>query len=182
MFRYRTPESDKLLERLEAELLPANGSFIHQSTFGMREYGHALVVAGILRSGGAAPCCTTTGASRACLRCSTCGNGDCTCLRAELEIAACEIVVGALVLEEDDLAIRLPTELQAYRHLRHFRRPGHFSATVCLSLAMRPADPDTALADSRKNSIAVGVLEEWLHCRRLFENISGLAVVICSVQ
>ena len=48
------------LERLEAELLPANGCFIHQSTFDMREYGDALVVAGILRSGCAARCCTTT--------------------------------------------------------------------------------------------------------------------------
>jgi hypothetical protein len=101
-----------------------------------------------------------TGA-RLCLRAGRDGNRGGLC--AELELAAGEGAVGALVLEEDDLAVGLPAELQADAELLHRSRAGHHAGAVHLPLAVGAADAHAALADGGEHRIAVGGFEVRLY-------------------
>jgi hypothetical protein len=73
-------------------------------------------------------------------------------LRAELEAAARELVAGALVLEEDDLAVGLAAELEADGDLRHGRVAHLAPVHVHAARAVRAADADAALADRREQA------------------------------
>ena len=79
-------------------------------------------------------------------------------LRAELEVAARELVEGALVLEEDDLAVGLPAELQADGHLGHLHVADDLALLVDAAGAVGAADADAALADRGEDGVPVALL------------------------
>src|SRR5512134_163999 len=133
--------------RFVVELLAADGRLVHQAALGDREDCHALLVL----AGGLG---VALGA--ACARARAAGRGLCRSarrdrhrggLRAELEIAAGEFVERPLVLEEDDLAVRLAAELQPDGELRHRGVADVGALRVHAAGAVRAADADAALAD-----------------------------------
>ena len=88
-------------------LLTSQGRFVHQSALGDREHRHSLVILAT-GSGIVLPTAGTSGRTgRADSTGHSCSDGHRTHPGTELEIAVGEFIEGALVLEKNDLTVRL---------------------------------------------------------------------------
>ena len=76
------------LLRFDLEFLAAYYRFVHQVTLGLRKDDDAIAVV--------------------CVRRRTCGHGNSRPLRTQFIVAALEVLKCDIVLEEDELAVRLP--------------------------------------------------------------------------
>ena len=81
------------LKRFDVELLAADRGLIHQAPFGLSEDSHAATVVRVSRSTG--------------LHCNRRN------LRAQFVVAPLEFAKYRFILEEDELAVDLPTPLKA---------------------------------------------------------------------
>jgi len=104
---------------LIGKFLAADGCIIHEAAFSNGKNGHALL---ILACGG----CVLLAAARARgrtpgagARRGACGNDDGALISAEAEVAGREFIECALILKENDLAVRLPARLKSDAQLSH---------------------------------------------------------------
>ncbi len=161
------------------EFLPADRGFVHQATLADHEGQHALAVRGIsLHAGTTARSHTRASSGRAHAGLHASGDGDRRSLCVELEIAAREVLIGALVLEKYDLAIGLSPQLKPDRDLRHRRKARNSAAGIDLAFAMCAAYEDGALADRREDGVAVCRSEIGGDGRVAFEHVDGPGVVL----
>ena len=82
------------------------------------------------------------------------------CLRSQFKTLAGESLIRPLVLEENDLAERLATGLEANRNLGHLRGPAELVLFEDPSGAMGSPDAESALADRREYHAAIVVRKE----------------------
>ena len=92
---------------------------------------------------------------RGCARTHSRRDRDSRRLSAELEIAIGELLQSTLVLKEDDLAVRLTTQLKTDRQLCHRRVSDVHVLFVHAPLAVGATDADTSLADRTEHGVAV---------------------------
>jgi hypothetical protein len=112
-------EKKPRLSGLVRKFLAADAGFVHQAAFGDRENRHSLVIGPHgCRIVAAAAGTRGTASSARRSRCP-CRNRDGRRLCAEFEVGGRELVERALVLEEDDLAVSLTTQLSPDRGLVH---------------------------------------------------------------
>ena len=78
----------------------------------------------------------------------------------ELEVATREIIEGAFVFEEDDLAERLTACLQPDAELIHRHIADVLALLVGVPCAMSCTDAQAAFADGRKHRVRIAFLEE----------------------
>src|SRR5262249_60983552 len=80
-------------------------------------------------------------------------------LRVQLQLSLLEAVHGGLVLQEHDLAIGLPAELEADGHLSQTALTNQLPTLVHKSIPMGATDADRTFADAGKDCIALRILE-----------------------
>src|SRR5262249_34520129 len=139
------------LRRLVGELLARNGGLEHRAAFHDREHREPLV---ILAHGGRIlpPAARTSiGTRRADLRACSRGDRNGTDIRTHLEVAARELLERPLILEKDDLAVRLSAGLQPHTHLRDRAVANVLAVLVHTPAAMRSTHHEAALAHCRKH-------------------------------
>ncbi len=125
------------LPGLVAELLPSDGSLIHQAGFIHRKYGHAGRVFGV-------------GASARFERYGT-------SLSVKGEVAGFKLIHRLLVGEDNDLRIGLPTKLETDRGLTHVAVAYENTMLIEDSLAICSAENKAGLPDRGENRIAVRI-------------------------
>src|SRR6266850_2725092 len=103
-----------LPDRLIRKLLASHRRLIHKAAFGHRHDGDALAVGEIGRGAGS--------------------ESNRRSLRVELEFPLLEVVECGRVLEEDDLTVGLPAELQTDRYLGQSRASDQPPALVDIAL------------------------------------------------
>src|SRR5258706_4434404 len=167
------------LLRPVAELLGARARLVHQAALGDGEDRHAVVEVacglGVARRA-ARPDPGTAGGR---LRRGRRGDRHRARLRAELEMAAGEFVEGALVLEEDDLAVRLAAELRAHGELGHRRIADVPSVDIDAARAVRGAKDAAALADRREHAVARAAVEQFrARAARAAEQLDGVVIFV----
>src|SRR5262245_9452528 len=163
---------------LVPELLPADRGLVPEPALDGGEHRHALLVAArglrVLR----ARARTRARAARRGLCGGARRDRDRGRLRAECELAARELLVGALVLEEDDLAVGLAAELEAHCDLRHGRIAWVAAVLVHAARAVRAADADAALADRGEQRVAVAAGEVPRALAGVLEHGAGVVVLV----
>src|SRR5262249_31937262 len=162
----------------EAELLTRHGGLVHGTTLDDGEYRDALVVLagglGILHTAARTSVGTFgTGAGAG-------GPGNCQRIDvgSELEVALGEFIEGALILEEDDLAVGLAASLQADTQLRHRGVPDVGAVLIDMAVAVRATHDEAALADRGKHRVTVAVLKVRRALPGILEQSDGIGVLV----
>src|SRR5208283_5347350 len=174
---HTAPDALALFRRV-GEFLSGNSCLIHQAALGNREHRHALLVVARGRRVLLAAARTRGRAAGAGACRGARGNGDRADVSAEGESAGGEFIERPLILEEDDLAVGLAARLQTDAQLRHRCVADVLALLVDLARAVGRADQESALADRRKNHIAVAGAEKCGACARILEQTDGVAVAV----
>ena len=85
---------------------------------------------------------------------------------------------GALILEENNLAEGLPSQLEAYGDLGHGGISHMGAPGINLALAMGTAYADAALADGREHRVAIALRKKRGALPRVLKGIDGIAIAV----
>jgi len=99
-------------------------------------------------------------------------------VRAKSEMATLKLVEGALVLEENDLAIGLRPRLQSRAEEIYGRVARENPLHVNASLSMSTPDDEPGAADGRKYGVSVRLCEKHAAFIGLFEVANGVVIAI----
>src|SRR5215470_7297009 len=148
-------ETDALGLRLVTELLAAHRHPGHRAAFHDDKGRHALVVRASRRR-------VTLPATRTCARPGrpragrgTRRDGDRGRVRSKLEASLGEVLIGTLILEEDDLTEAFPADLETHADLGHGRIADIGTLSVHVAIAVGAAHDECTLANAGEHSIAV---------------------------
>src|SRR5437870_2386767 len=164
--------------RLVAELLSSDGRLVHQAALCHGERRHAPPVIANRCSVPLAAAGARGRTRRARLGVGGGGYRNDGSICAEFEVTAGEFLQRALVLEEDDLAVGLATELKANRNLRHRRVTDDLALSIHAAAAISAADHDAPLPDRREHRVPKGGVEELAAPPRVFEDADRVAIFV----
>ncbi len=176
---------DTLLIGRIAELLPADRCFVHQPPSVVNEHSHPLAIAGLgLCTSGRTGAGTGRGALGTGFGLHTGGDGHSRNTGVEFKVAAGKVLKGTLILEKDQLAEGLPTQLKTDGPFEQFGDSGRHALRIHLTRTIGASDADATLAHGGKYRVTVAVVKKWFDCIRFLKNLNriGIFVGIGSVE